>query len=642
MENLYKLVSEQMKRLGKASPLALARTSLLISSVIVLLTAPGIYSVRASSTYGIPIRAAVLVDEGYSSMSSYSDSFQNIRGILNVNKIPFDTWDISQIGNRTLLDSSSSPRYSVLLILIPGWRISSENSKLIIDATEKGMGAVGLLPDSANADLMPIFGIDELGTEWVTSPSIQITKDKFTFSYEGETIYEDSKKGFGHLGHHLLRDVEVVAKFAGSGEPAVWTHKYSAGKTVFHNHFGMLNYKYQGILLQSILYAMPIGVACPINAGVIEVDDCPRSFYSPKQQAEDCAFYPNFKKWLQTYNFTASFFVAFSYSGNIDDFWMHPESLECASDIIKSGYELGLHCGTKHVPLKVAYWGSKAAIDSEVDTMMNALDLLRQRLSEEYGTQLGEVVSYVAPALEMGDYGYEALDMRTNIRYVGTSYFSWEQVTNRDFGWERDLDIYNLPRIQGSFYGLSQPQDEGYSLSWNILRSVIESGNSFLIFTHPDELELLDKRRFPDATMAKVFEAFRIWGDYVSEHYPFYRWWTSSELGQYLEKREGTVNAEWLPQSSTLKLKLSQPDDTVHIKTNGYLKSISGVNDTIILTFSDLPCDFDSGKYDVVNIAHDYFIYAKDSKSSRPVVPKTPFVFESPTIPTTGLQNAPG
>lgn len=591
---------------------------------------------EADSANGVPVKPLILIDEDNPYADSSSELFERVQRVLNVNKIPYDILDISQIDEDTFLGSSSNLRYSVLLIPGSGWKIDSVKNQLILEATNEGMGVVGLAPDSANTDLMPLFGIDELGTTWLSSQGIQIIKDKFTFSYEGQRI----DKPFQHIDHHLLDGAEVIAVFSDSGDPAIWTYSYGSGKVVFHNQDSVENHLYSGILLQSILYAMPLGVACPINAGVIDVDDCPRSLYSTEQLQEYYYdYYYNFKEWLQAYNFTASFFIAFSYSGDINDFWANPQGLEWAHDIVQSGYELGLHCGNEHTPLEIAYWGSQAAIDAEVDEMMAAWELLRDRLYDRYGTQLGEAVSYVAPDNEIGDYGYEVLDARTDIKYVGTTGLFDEYRTVREFGWEGDLDIYNLPRTKGGFYGLAQPQYQGYSLGWMALRSVIESGDSYLIFTHPDELDLLDTSVFANPTMPELFEALTVWADYICRHYPFYRWWTSSELGRYLENREGVLDAEWLPEANTLELRLSQPDDVIHIKTQGYLGSISQAGDTVSLTFTSSASDINSEQYDIIHLGNDYFIYPKGSKASMPVKPEVPFSFKHISITTTESNN---
>ena len=97
---------------------------------------------------------------------------------------------------------------------------------------------------------------------------------------------------------------------------------------------------------------------------------------------------------------------------------------------------------------------------------MLAFEELRNRLSDNYSTQLGDVTSYVAPMTEIDDYGYEALDTRTQIRYVGTCYYPDVGAADRDFGWEPGRDIYNVTRIQGDFYIFTQPQDDDYKWAW--------------------------------------------------------------------------------------------------------------------------------------------------------------------------------
>ncbi len=619
--------------------LQLISLPIVVLVLLLILATCSVYPARASSVYSIPIRALLLTDEGNPYTSSLSDLFGRTTGVLNVNKIPFDVLDVSQIDQHTFLDNSLYPKYSVLLVISPGYRIDSTSSKLILRATEKGMGLVGLHAGSANADLMSTFGIRRLGTKWSISNGIQIIKDKFTFSYQGQTI-SVSDEDFPYLDHHLHAETEVIASFSTSGDPALWINEYGKGKVVFHNNNSASSILYSGILLQSILYAMPIGVASPINAGAISVDDYPRSFLTDKERQDwHYNFYYNFKEWLQTYNFTATFYIIFSYSGNKDDFWRYPESIEGANDLINSGYELGLHGGNKHIPLKVAYWGSEVAIDAEVDEMMQALEILRAKLQDRYGTKLGEIISYTPLNLIIDDYGYEALDTITDIRYVTSSYSSKDEVIARDFGWERDLDIYNLSRIKGSFYEFNQPQDDKYSRSWNILRSRIEGGDTYLIFTHPDEVDLLHMNGDTDASMAGMFEGLTVWGDYVRSRYPFYRWWTMAEIGRYLEKREGTLNAEWYPADGILKLRLSQTDDAIHIKTEQFLANISQTNEAIIVTFSRSVSDFESDDYDIVNINQDYFIYPRDSKSSRPIVSENPFKFRHIPMPVTELQD---
>lgn len=618
---------------------------LLLLPVVIFNPTPRI----AASAPIIPIRVAILVNEENIYANSNSELFNSIKSILNLNKMPFDVVETNKINKDTFINENKEPRYSALLVLGSGWLINEENSNRIIEAVKQGTGVLGILSDSSNEYLNELFGIEQSGVNWGKDSGISFLQDMFTFSYKGETIQAD----VSYLDHKLVDGIDIVAYFTRSSAPAIWTYKYNEGKSVFHNSEIVASRQYRGLLLQSILYAMPVGVANPINVGVIEVDDSPRSFDTEDQlQKWHYNYTSNFMKWLKMYNFRASFFVAFSYSGNTDDFWRYPQNLKFVNELIKSGYELGLHCGSKHIPLDTAYWTDRTNIEIEVDKMKEAEQTLREKLLETHGTKLGKIVSYVAPANVIGKDGYETLAGKTDIRYVGVSHVLATRAEEggnyidsdiyppvfRDFGWEDGLDIFNLPRIQASFDFFNQPQHELYNIGWENLRSFLESGDAYIAFTHPEELELFDNKLAPGFNMSELFEAYRIWGNYVSSRFPFYRWWTSSELGQYLEKRGGTLKAEWLPKDKTLILQLSQPDDAIHIKTDGYLDSITTSGEqgkSIIMTFSDLPPNVppESDKYDIVKVGRDYFIYPAGSKNSLSVTPEKQFEYVELPIP---------
>ncbi|MBE0481437.1 MAG: DUF2194 domain-containing protein, partial [Dehalococcoidia bacterium] len=621
--------------------------------------------VAEAAVTAVPMRLAILTDEG---TGGDSELMRSLNRILTVNRLPFDVLDVSAGQTHEFLNGEANPSYAALLVQASGEKIDQANSEAIVEAVNRGMGLVGLGPASVNAELSSVFGIAQMRTEARTAQSIRIEEDRFTFAYAGDILYG----AFTYFEHILRPGAQIVAVITYAGQAAIWTDSHGAGKTVFHNNSNTSASHYQGILLQSILYAMPVGLASPISAGVIEVDDYPRSYYTDDQVREHhYDFITNFTRWLHAYNLTTTVFIAFSYSGNIDDYWIRPESLEGAHTVLSAGHELGLHCGSSHYPLDITYWNTEAAIDAEVDATMEALALLRERLLDVYGTELGDVISYVAPMNDIGDYGYIALDQRSDIKYVGTDFYSASvegagtasagqdrgkpamrrsgedrprdsrgefadaattvqyHVTYRDFGWEPGTNIYNLPRVQGDFYPFNQPQDPAYAYAWGVLKSTIESGQPYLIFTHPDEADYLDKSRFPDSDMEGVFEAYTAWADFVAEEYPFYRWWTSSKLGNYMTERSGSLAAQWFPGEMTLELSGASGEDAIHIKTDLYLADISSYGDGISLVFQAEPAGFATIEYDVVKTAGDYFIYPTGTKSFLPVIPDTPFVFES-------------
>ncbi|MFH1640242.1 MAG: DUF2194 domain-containing protein [Chloroflexota bacterium] len=610
----------------------------LILAALALFTLPwlavhGAPEARAATSSGIPISAAILIDRENTLTDRRSDLYLSMEKILGVNKIPFDSLDISEIAYGTFLNDASVSRYSVLLLMTPGFRINETSSRLITSAVSKGMGVVSLLPDAVNTELMPVFGIENMeGDTWLTSQNLRILQDKFTIAYNGQTIDGE----FMYQEHRLLPDTGLIATCDDPDQAAIWTYQYGAGKAVFHNNNATWTKKYQGLIRQSILYAMPVGVACPVNAGCIMVDDCPVSFYTDQSVVDEYDnYYLNFRNWLQAYHLTATFFPALSYSGEIDDFWVHPESLECARDIVTSGDELGLHCGNKHTPLSIDSWDSKAALDAEVKEMMKATSQLRARLYENYGTALAPIVSYMAPGNEIDDDGYQALDQETMVRYVGTLYFGNDDTLQKDFGREGSTNIFNLPPVDGEgFYAFGQSRDSNTTSRWNNLRSVIESGDSYLIFTNAYEADLKDGNPSPDAPISKLFDGYQAWGDYVSQHYPFYHWWTAGELGRYLENRQGTLEAAWFPENNTLRIKPPQPDDVIHIKTDKYLAGIS-INETdITLKFDDeRDHPVSSAQYDLLTLDGNYFLSLRDSRQSGAMAPETPFTFKPVTMP---------
>jgi hypothetical protein len=574
---------------------------------------------------GIPVRAMLLVDQGFEVASTLSGLYENTRKTLDINKIPFEVIDITEIDKNTFFDSASNLKYSVVLLFAPAWRISENADKEILRAAGEGTGMVCMWPEAVNDKLYPLFGIEEADDKWQTSSGIKVLKDKFTFSYGGETI----DGSFSHKSFRLSSSAEVVGTFGETNDPAIWCCQYKQAKTVFHNCSSALTNGYRGVLLQSILYAMPVGASCPVAAGVIEVDDCPYPLYT--DQGVEEAYYnyfANLNQFFSDYNFRVSYFLVFSYDGHPDDFYIYPESLEAVNYIIKSGNEIGLHAGSRHVPLKVSDWGSKDAVDTEVKTLMTAMDKLRTKLKEKYGTDLGNVVSYIPPANEIDDYGFESLSRLTGIKYVGTVYYGDENVSARDFGMEGDTGIYNLPRSGGAgFHIFNTPGDKDYSNVWNGLRSTIESGDSYLILTHPYAWEFEDEERFPNSSIAELFNCYRIWADYVAEHYPFYRWWTSAELGKYLESREGVLDARWVPQANQLIVKLSQSQDVLHVKASGYLKNIEQDGDRWALTFGSQPGQVYSDAFEITNVGQDYYLCPRTSRPSHAVIPEKPFIF---------------
>jgi Cadherin-like beta sandwich domain/Uncharacterised protein conserved in bacteria (DUF2194)/Divergent InlB B-repeat domain/Dockerin type I domain len=748
--------------------------------------------VRAATTSAIPIKVAIMYDASNTNTNQTSDLYANITRVLKVNKIPFDSFDISSGQHPALQDSSANLLYSAVVLMADGTAIDPTNSTNIVSAVNAGIGVVATLPDTANPTLSPIFGISTLGTVSTNSAYFTVSQDIFTFSYSGTTMYQAST----FENHTLVSGVNIEASFPSLilitgqpavAEPAIWTYKNGTkGMTVYHNTTATNTMCYWGIMLQSILYAMPVGVSCPVNAMALDVDDCPTSYYSSTSLQEDYYdFLTNYVSWLKDYNARSTFFTAFSYSGNASSFWDDPQSLQAAADIIESGNELGLHCGDLHLPLDADYWGISTNVESESNTTNQAIQALQQGLKSRYGIDLGDISSYVAPGNCMTDEAYQALeDYYPTIEYVGegfgitpqsggavtdsvktqgssnqktdskiadalnahneagsnatqaqiiseilvaknknpftpsvqnlingnatsdpvqysltvnvvsgssfvtaatvtetptqSTYAAGTQVslsatlapgwvfvdwsgsndlsstttnpatitmnsneaitllvtypeTYADFGYNASTpDLYNLPRIEGGIPIFGQPTNPSYPYSYENLLTCFESGQPYIAFIHPDEENL---GYGANETLADVFNALTIWGNYIATNYPFYQWMTSTQIGDYLSSRSGTFSANWVPGTNTLTITLAQPDDPIHIKSSKYIQSISRSGNTMTIAFSDSQTNFQSSQYDVMRVASDYFISPLNAKSLMPVKPSTPFVYQSVTEP---------
>ncbi len=639
----------------------------------------GVPANAAGISSPIPLKAAAIIDEASTQGSTNSTLFKNVARVMSMNKLSMDTLDVSGDAHYTFVDASGNPKYSVVIILASGSRIDQINSQALLTAVNKGSGAVAVWPDAVNSYLNTAFGISVIGTlTGYEGASFRMEQDKFTFSYAGQIVEQPAQ----YKNHTLAAGSEMVATFSSSAQPALWVSAFGSGKTVFHNTTATQTLSYQGILLQSILYAMPIGVSSPANVAGFEVDDCPTPYYSDEMlQSYYYEFLTNLFRFEEAYNLRTSHFVAFSYNWNSDDFWSYyPESEHGAADILANGNELGLHTGTNHVGLTLENWGSEAAINAEAEAISAALARLRNSLAQDYGVNMNTVTSYVAPSHAIDSYGYAALDQLTNLKYVGTG-FDWKGGTSaslnnayvadsarvylqsiaavekeksnlsetfaapaatgpeispevlKDFGWEPGTAIYNLPRIQGDVSLFIQEDNPYHQSAWDLLRSMLESGQPYLIFTHSDEV---DEVKVPGWTWGDVYRAYTTFADFAVDQYPFYRWQTVTQIGDMLSTRTGTIDGIWQAPTNTLTLTVPQPEDPVHVKTALHLAGITQSGNVYTLTFSQTDTGFVSASHDVVHKGQDYFIYPLASQQYRLTKPATTFAYEE-----VGLNRAP-
>ncbi|MGI2336705.1 MAG: DUF2194 domain-containing protein [Dehalogenimonas sp.] len=623
--------------------------------------------VSAQPIPSVPINVGIIIDEGYPGSSIDSDLFVSLERVLEFNRLPWETLDVSDGQDLTLQDGDGNPLFSTLVIMAPGFRINTAQSESIVSvATDPvvGTGLVSLGTNFVNQILAPLFGIDALGNESVWLPSSGVVfgdENGFTLSYSEETI---NQPGIGFIDHTVNEGAAIVATHITSEKPAIWTYDNSNGaNTVFFNENGMNAWYMQGLLLQSILYTMPVGLGSPVNAGAIQIDDSPRSYYSPEGlQSTHYDFISNFLKFIEAYNLGASAFISFSYSYDIDSFWAYPQSVEGVYQYLAAGVEIGLHCGTIHMPLALGDlypWLGQEGLNAEVTAIMAAFDELSAQLLEEYDVVFSpsDILSYVAASNNIDSAGYQAIDTLTDIKYVSTEfsldegtrgggtgvispeYPSGFPVTWRDFGFEEGTLLYNLPRSQANFAVFAPNTDPASrTAAFANLQCLIESGQPYLIFSHPDENVIM----LPNTTMDQVFMGYTAFADFVVQ-YPFYRWLKTAELGGILDARAPTLNARWLPGSSTLEIMDYVAAEALQVKTSFFLTEVALDGTTLSLTFGDTDTGYNApAAYDIVKTGNNFFIYQNGAVENMPTTPSAPFVFEysaAPVVETDSVTN---
>ena len=163
-------------------------------------------------------------------------------------------------------------------------------------------------------------------------------------------------------------------------------------------------------MLQSILYAMPIGVSCPVNAMALDVDDCPTSYYAPSDlQNNYYDFMTNYLAWLKDYNARSTFSRRFLIPEVFLSGITRKAYRSRRRHYSDSGSGNDWDCGDLHLPLDAEYWGTSADVTTEDNTTNQAIQALSQSLKSEYGIDLPPITSYVAPGNSMTDNAYQAI-----------------------------------------------------------------------------------------------------------------------------------------------------------------------------------------------------------------------------------------
>ncbi len=627
--------------------------SMLFLSLILIQTPIIQASCSPDREHYVDIKAAILMDSTFPSVSLSN----RIQELLSINKISYEIIDV--------LSDEFSPKdefgnllYSV--IILTSGKAQPDLVDEIRFCVEDGMGllVLGSSIPLQNEMLGELVGVTPSAEVEVVS-NLTLKDSEFLLAYDVGDVIPIS---FKTLAHEFSKDMLTVATAKTETNVArriIVENPIFGGRTIFFNIEPPFDYSLNGLLVQSILYCMPLGVCSPRAIGLIHVDDGPRPLYSVDEARwYYWTWYMDFKEFLSTFNLTATFYLIFSYGDNLYDLYVSEAAMDWVADVAVSRHELGLH-GGNHASLAFigsdiqGRFGSRAELEGYTRAMMMSWEGLSRTISRKYGIKLEEPRSYAAPMNIIDQSGYDALAKLTPITFVSTSteweymeVFGKENVTLREFGWEPKTEraIYNIPRVQGGFVSFTTGSIRERTWSVLDLKNRVESGDVYSIFTHPNEITLvrgkaagvgLDAKYglVAGSTYEDYLSALTYFGTLVRSSYPQLRWWSTSAAGAHLIAREKLeFEAKYFPGNLTLKIRtMNAPSELlIQVKASLYPKHVMCNGGQIVAVFSESTSEPRvEGNLRLVTVGDNHFL----TLSPKPTLPPKALVEPSLTLP---------
>jgi hypothetical protein len=598
----------------------LKKPILLILAVIILLLQEGIVyggAEEGSSSPYVRVKAAIIHDGTLSSLQVMDE----VSHLLLINSIPFDPIDVAG-GGLTLTDGEGNLLYSSI-ILTTG-NLEQPILSSVKDALDSGIGLVvvgsEIIGDPGIWDILFPTSPGDKSQRLLEAKDLVIRDEAFLIGFSEGDILPIQLKTM----NYSFTDVRILATAehpsTGQEIPIIVEGDAGNGLVILFNIEPPLPSLLYGLLVQGILHSMPLGFASPRAVGIIQVDDAPRPLYSEDEINQYFFWWQkSFDRFLKRYGFNATYYLIFSYSESLYDFWVnYPESEEWIKEVIQGGYELGLH-GGNHYSLTLdphrawQHFTGEKELRNYVKRVMDQWALLNRTMSLRAGVSFCWPTSYVAPMNVLDEYGYKALQDLSTIKYVSTLTL-WEyefasgsgflNETLREAGWEDGLEdkIFNIPRTQGGFLPFLTGTSRNRLWTHAILKNRVEAGDLYAIFTHPDEIMILGNSRSGmgseykgetiNATMEGYEMALTYFGDLVTEGYPHLRWWSTKETGEYLIEKAGMkMDARYYPSKGILEVWVSGAPKGVIFQVKGKdslaLKEASFQEGRLILTLGE-------------------------------------------------------
>ncbi len=449
----------------------------------------------------------------------------------------------------------------------------------ILDRFLTGGGSIVSLESARFDKLAPYLGIAKNRSFIRDSTGYRIKNGFFT----GEETSINDRKTEWSPGYGIpVKSADILATDYSGRVPLLWTAKVKNGKVLVWNWDNFIFGEYLGYILESFLYAQPVGVAATPALSIMYIDDWPLPMYNevkPPLKITDTAFYsrvwwPDIKALLKREGLPFSSFAIFNYNAETKppfetgEFYVASgnEPSKIGYGELADGIDLGLH-GYNHVSPTLKKTAINEFLWSSEKEMEVAFDHAKREWIRLFG-RYSLPCTYVAPHNIISQDGIRALHhVFPTIKAVSTVRSGEGKGEVYDFGRNKEFpDIYMMPRITSGYIF-----DPG--IKADIISGILGPG-LWSHFIHADDI--FDKNRSQGKDWAGLKKSFEQMIAFIKTNYP---WLTAlNATNGYRAMRTFDEKSIDIQQDGkVLNVKAREPGVVIRIRYQGkILLSVTG------------------------------------------------------------------
>ena len=356
---------------------------------------------------------------------------------------------------------------------------------------------------------------------------------------------------------------EILATSFDGITPLAWVSEKGDGQVLTWNWNAFGKGEFQGLILESFLRVVPVGVAATAGLGIMFIDDWPLPMYNivkPPYEVTDTEFYteiwwPEIKEFFESYDIPFSSFIIFNYNATVSppftggEFYAAEDmaSLAMAYDILDTGRELDLH-GYNHLSMTL----EETEVNLHPWPSLEAMEEALREAKAEWVSLFGEhelPFAYVAPNNIISRDGETALtNVFTSIRVISALRMGEGDITVTEIGAHPAIpSVYYIPRNSWGYPFSSYMRQ--------LVISAITGAGVWSHFIHADDV--YDPARSGGLDWEGLKAEFHKMIRFVKQHYPwiefvslrdaYYRLRRMDEAGVTIRKEGDDIVIESLP-----------------------------------------------------------------------------------------------